>query len=84
MDDSTLSNFISIEADVLRLHATNPGTHYSRIVTLLRAAGNTGFAVEATDLRDRLYPFEAGQPLGSSSQVRGRSARARRSWSSPQ
>ena len=31
MDESTLSNLLSIEADVLRLHATNPGTHYNRI-----------------------------------------------------
>jgi len=68
----------------MRLHATNPGSHYNRIVTLLRAAGDSGFVVEATDLRDRLYPFDAGQPLGSSSQVRGRSARAKRSWSAPQ
>lgn len=45
------------------LYEADPAKHHKLILELLTTAAAVGYFTQAEALRDRLYSFEAGQPL---------------------
>jgi hypothetical protein len=57
------AEFSLFESIVSYLYDIDPIANNRIIAMLLRSAGASGFFTQAEALRDRLYPYEAGQLL---------------------